>query len=189
MREDVPELLFPARKDFRTWLRKNAETSEGVWLIFGKTKSVVSLTANEALEEALCFGWIDGQMKSLDITKYKKYFARRGPKSSWSEKNKKIAETLIEKKLMTKSGKKAVDTAKKDGIWDKPKSDSINEKQIEEFTNKLTGKSPAYENFIKMSRSVKITYARRHFSFKSEEARQRDFLKIIDRLNNNLKPM
>jgi len=189
MREDKPELLFPSRNDFRTWLRENAETSEGVWLIFGKTKAVVSLTANEALEEALCFGWIDGQMKSLDNTKYRKYFARRVPKSSWSEKNKKIAEKLIEKKLMTKAGKKAIDDAKKAGIWDKPKDNSVNEKQVEEFTKKLTGKSPAYENFFKMSPSVKITYTRRYFSFKSEEARQRDFIKIIDRLNKNLKPM
>ena len=189
MREDVQELLFPARNDFRVWLRKNAETSGGVWLIFGKTKAVVTLSANDALEEALCFGWIDGQMKSIDTTRYIKYFARRRPKSSWSEKNKKIAETLIEKKLMTKPGMKAIETAKQDGIWDLQKGDQITDKQIKEFTKKLTGISPAYENFINMSRSVKLTYTRRHFSFKSEEARQRDFKKIIDRLNNNLKPM
>jgi len=189
MKGDVPELLFPTRNDFRVWLRENAETSDGVWLLFGKTNAVVTLTANDALEEALCFGWIDGQMKSLDNTRYIKYFARRRPKSSWSEKNKKIAETLIEKKLMTKSGKKAIETAKKDGMWDMPKGDPITEMQVEEFTKKLAGISPAYENFIKMSRSVKFTYTRRHLSFKSEEARQRDLIKIIDRLNNNLKPM
>ena len=149
MREDIPELLFPSRNDFRTWLCENAETSEGVWLIFGKTKAILTLTANEALEEALCFGWIDGQMKSLDKTKYRKYFARRTLKSSWSEKNKKIAETLIEKKLMTKSGKKAIDTAKKEGIWDKPKSDSIKEEQVEEFTKK---------GYFYLQRAVKYAY-------------------------------
>ena len=66
MRADVPELLFPSRNDFRAWLQENAETSDGVWLIFGKTKAVVTLSANDALEEALCFGWIDGQMKSIE---------------------------------------------------------------------------------------------------------------------------
>lgn len=65
MKTDVPELLFPSRSDFRTWLSENAKKSDGVWLVFGKTKEVVILTANEALEEALCFGWIDGQMKVL----------------------------------------------------------------------------------------------------------------------------
>ena len=69
MKADTQELLFAAREDFRKWLHKNAETSEGVWLTFGKTKDVITLTANDALEEALCFGWIDGQMKSIDDTK------------------------------------------------------------------------------------------------------------------------
>ncbi|MCL2213845.1 MAG: hypothetical protein FWC06_01425 [Treponema sp.] len=189
MKDGVQELLFQSRNDFRTWLRENAQTSGGVWLIFGKTRELVSLKANDALEEALCFGWIDGQMKSLDKTRYIKYFARRRPKSSWSEKNKKIAQTLIEKKLMTKSGKKAIENAKKDGTWDFGKSSSINDEQVEELIKKLSGISPAYENFINMSRSVKLTYTRRYFSFKSEETRQRDFLKIVERLNNNLKPM
>jgi len=189
MKDSVPELLFPDRNDFREWLCENAETSGGVWLVFGKTKAVVTLTANDALEEALCFGWIDGQMKSLGNTKYIKYFARRRPKSSWSEKNKKIAETLIRKKLMTKSGKKAVETAKKNGTWELPKNDSITDKDVKELTKKLAGISPAHENFLNMPRSVKLTYTRRHLSFKSDEARQRDFVKIIERLNKNLKPM
>ncbi|WP_343381584.1 hypothetical protein [Candidatus Bathycorpusculum sp.] len=57
-----------------------------MWLVFGKTKAVITLSANDALEEALCFGWIDGQMKSIDETKYIKYFAQRRTKSPWSEK-------------------------------------------------------------------------------------------------------
>ena len=59
-------LLFEKREDFRTWLTENATTSGGVWLVFGKTKQVKSLKAGEALEEALCFGWIDGVMKKVD---------------------------------------------------------------------------------------------------------------------------
>ena len=189
MRDDVPELVFPARKEFREWLRKNAGTSDGVWLMFGKTKKVVTLSANDALEEALCFGWIDGQMQSIDESKYKKYFARRRAKSPWSEKNKKLTEKLREKKLMTKLGEKAIEAAKKDGMWDAPKPGQIGDEQTETFAKKLARISPAYENFNKMSQSVRLTYTRRYFSFKSEEARERDFLKIVDRLNNNLKPM
>ena len=117
MRADVPELLFKSRGDFREWLKENAETSEGVWLVLGKTKAVITLSANDALEEALCFGWIDGQMKSIDETKYRKYFARRRAKSVWSEKNKKAIDSLRAKGIMTESGERAIETARQNGTW------------------------------------------------------------------------
>jgi len=179
MRANVPELLFPSRNDFREWLRANAETSEGVWLVFGKTKAVVSVTANDALEEALCFGWIDGQMRRIDDTKYLKYFARRRAKSPWSEKNKKTVEVLRKKKLMTKQGEAAVEAAKRNGIWD---AEQIGEPHITAFAEKLKGFSAAYENFIKLPPSGRLAVTRRHHSFKGEEARQRDFVKIVDDL-------
>lgn len=135
MRADVPELLFATHSDFRAWLQKNAETSECVWLIFSKTKAVITLSANDALEEALCFGWIDGQMQSIDETKYHKYFARRRTKSVWSEKNKKVVEVLRAKGMMTELGEKAVETAIKNGIWNTPKGDPITDEQIEAFGN------------------------------------------------------
>ena len=189
MKADTSELCFKTRDDFRKWLSKNAETSDGVWLIFGKTKTIATLTANDALEEALCFGWIDGQMKSIDDTKYIKYFARRRVKSVWSDKNKKLVEKLRNKKMMTELGEKAVEAAVKNGTWNAAKRDQVTDEQIEAFTEKLASISPAYENFKQMPPSVQRTYTRRHLSFKSEEARQRDFDKIIDRLNRNLKPM
>jgi uncharacterized protein YdeI (YjbR/CyaY-like superfamily) len=186
---DVPELLFSTQKDFHMWLCKNAETSDGVWLIFSKTKDLVTLTANDALEEALCFGWIDGQMKSIDNIKYKKYFTQRRANSPWSEKNKKIAEMFREKKLMNKLGEKAIETAVKSGKWNVPKHETITVEQVEMFAKKLRGISIAYENFNKMSFSVRQTYTRRYLSFKTEEARQKDFEKIVGRLNKNLRPM
>ena len=189
MRTDVPELLFPSRDDFRVWLQENATTSDGVWLTFGKAKTVVTLSANDALEEALCFGWIDGQMRSIDNTKYLKYFAKRRTKSVWSEKNKKLVEVLRQRGIMTELGEKAVENAKKNGTWDAPKDAPASDEQKEAFLSKLSGISPAYENFCNMSPSVRRTYTMRYLSFKTEEARQRDFEKIVDRLNNNLKPM
>jgi len=189
MRENVPELVFSLREAFRVWLGENAETSEGVWLVFGKTKAVVTLSTAEALEEALCHGWIDGQMESLDGTKYRKYFARRRAKSVWSEKNKKIAEALQAKGLMTALGEKAVADAKQNGAWDAPKSEPVTDAQAEAFAEKLAGFSPAHENFMKMPPSVRRTCTRRYLSHKSEDARERDFVKIVERLNQNLKPM
>ena len=98
------ELIFETKELFREWLKSYGETSEGVWLIFAKTDILKTLSAPEALEEALCFGWIDGQMQSIDKDKYRKYFARRREKSIWSEKNKALAQLLIERELMTPQG-------------------------------------------------------------------------------------
>ena len=189
MRTDIPELLFSSRDDFRAWLEKNVKVSGGVWLVFGKTKEVSTLSANDALEEALCFGWIDGQMQKIDNTKYKKYFSKRRANSVWSEKNKKTVEMLRKAGLMTELGEEAVKEAKQNGKWDAPKSAPISDEQIEAFAETLAGISPAYENFNNMPRSIRATYTKRYLSFKTEEARQRDFLKIVDRLNKNLKPM
>ena len=130
MKPDPPELLFKTRGDFRTWLSKNADTSDGVWLVFGKTKVLATLTANEALEEALCFGWIDGQMKSIDSTRYLKYFARRRARSVWSSKNKKTVELLRSKNMMTEWGENAVEAAVKNGTWNSAKREPITDDQI-----------------------------------------------------------
>jgi len=189
MRDDVPELIFSSRGDFRAWLSENAETSEGVWLVFGKKETIVTLSANDALEEALCFGWIDGQMRSVNDAKYLKYFARRRQKSPWSEKNKKTVETLREKGMMTDLGERAIAVAKNNGMWDTPKGDPITNEQVEAFAERLVGSSPAYENFIKMPPSVQRTYTKRYLANKSDEARQRDLERIIDRLDKDLKPM
>jgi len=74
-------------------------------------------------------------------------------------------------------------------MWNVPKDKTITDDQIKSFTEKLVGLSPAYENFNKMSPSVQKTYTRRYCANKSDEAQQRDFEKIVDRLNKNLKPM
>ena len=77
-------LEFADRENFRKWLNDNCLTSEGVWLLFGKSGGSKTLKAAEALEEALCFGWIDGQMQSLDDKSYKKYFSARIPSTPLS---------------------------------------------------------------------------------------------------------
>ena len=70
-------LVFSNRAEFRAWLTEHCLTSGGVWPLFGKAGGPKTITANDALEEALCFGWIDGQMQSLDDKTYKKYFSQR----------------------------------------------------------------------------------------------------------------
>jgi uncharacterized protein YdeI (YjbR/CyaY-like superfamily) len=90
---------------------------------------------------------------------------------------------------MTSAGEETVSIAMKNGQWDAAKSEQPTNEQIAGLTEKLRGHSPAFENFCAMSPSVRKTYTRRYLSFKSEEARERDFEKIVDRLNKNMKPM
>jgi uncharacterized protein YdeI (YjbR/CyaY-like superfamily) len=189
MKPDTPELTFPYRVDFRAWLAEHGETSDGVWLVFDKTKARSTLSAGEALEEALCFGWIDGQMRRIDQASYAKYFARRRPASVWSAKNRTLVADLRGRGLMAPVGEDAVRAAVAGGRWDAPRQEQPTEQQVAQLVERLRGNSPAFENFCAMSPSVRRTYARRYLSFKSDEARERDFGKIVDRLSKNLKPM
>lgn len=182
-------LTFTDRQAFREWLGKYGTGSDGVWLLFSKKGNLVTLSAGEALEEALCHGWIDGQMKSIDDNTYKKYFARRLPKSNWSVKNKKLAQTLMEKGLMTRQGLEAVERARKNGSWDNAKRVLINEEQIQRFKEIIQPYEPAYTNLLAMSHSVQRTYTGFYLDAKSDKTRQARLEKIIDRLNRNLKPM
>ena len=182
-------LTFTDRKSFRDWLGKYGTESDGIWLLFSKKEEIVTLSAGDALEEALCHGWIDGQIQSLDEAYYKKYFARRLPKSIWSVKNKALAQTLIEKGLMTREGLEAVENAQKNGMWDQAKRTLIDDEQIQTFKGIIQPYEPAYTNLLNMSHSVQRTYTGFYLDAKSDKARQSRLEKIIDRLNKNLKPM
>ena len=189
MNREAEQLQFANRADFRTWLTEHGANNGGVWLVFGKTKTLKTLSATEALEEALCFGWIDGQMQSIDETKYIKYFAPRQKKSVWSDKNKAIAEALRTKGLMTEQGEAAIRQAHESGMWDAPKGPGITDEMVAALTEKIAGNEPAYTNFLNMPPSVRRTYTGAYFSGKKEETRAKTLTRIIDRLNQNLKPM
>ena len=182
-------LTFPNRAAFRDWLEKNAATNGGVWLVFGKKNGPETLTAAQALEEALCFGWIDGQMRSLDDTKYKKYFACRTANSKWSEKNKALAKKLEERGIMTDLGREKIARAKENGQWDAQKPQAATDEQTAALIDLLKQLEPAYTNFQNMSPSVKKTYTRAYFDAKTQAGRDNRLAWMVERLNKNLKPM
>ena len=106
------------RREWRAWLEKNYKNSIGVWLIYYKVKSnLPSIKYTEAVKEALCFGWIDSKVKSLDEERYMQIFTPRQPKSVWSKLNKQYIEELLAQDLMTEAGIKKIEAAKKDGSW------------------------------------------------------------------------
>jgi len=182
-------MKFATRNEFRNWLKENCASSNGIWLLFGKAGGPKTLKASEALEEALCFGWIDGQMKSIDETSYIKYFCARRKDSNWSEKNKALVEVLEKKGLMTDFGRVKIEEARKNGQWNAEKTPSITDEQIELVSNLLKEHELAYSHFLAMSHSVKRTYARAYFDAKTDEGRKKRLSWMIERLDKNLRPM
>jgi uncharacterized protein YdeI (YjbR/CyaY-like superfamily) len=184
------QMSYDNRRSFRDWLTENALSDEGLWLMFDKRKPANGLTAAEALEEALSFGWIDGQIQSIDENTYRKYFKQRKAGGNWSEKNKKLVAELEANGLMTDFGRAKIDEAKQNGSWDAPKTSVLTEEQAAAFEAMLRPFQTAYDNFMKMPKSMRKAYASSYFfGVKTEEGRQKRFATIIERLNLNLNPM
>ena len=182
-------MKFSSREDFRNWLSENCRSSAGIWLLFGKAGGEKTITAEEALEEALCFGWIDGQMRSVDDKTYQKYFSQRREKSKWSEKNKTLVKSLEERGLMTDLGREKIEAAKKNGQWDAPDLMAVGEKEVAVLSTILEGHETAFTNFQAMPLSVRKTYTRAYFDAKTDAGREKRLAWIVERLNKNLKPM
>ena len=180
---------FASRDEFRKWLSGNCMSNGGIWVLFGKAGGPKTIKASEALEEAICFGWIDGQIKSIDDKSYIKYFSMRRKGSKWSEKNMALVETLEKKGIMTDYGRAKIEEAKKNGQWGAPKPPAITDEQIRILSEILRDHEPAYTNFLIMSPSVKKTYTRAYFDAKTDDGKSRRLSWMIERLNKNLKPM
>lgn len=118
-RNDLPVMLFEDQKDWAVWLDQNHAASSGLWLRLAKKDSgLKSVTYAEAIEVALCYGWIDGQAKSYDASSWLQKFTPRGAKSIWSKINREKAQKLIESGQMKPAGLKAIEAAKQDGRWE-----------------------------------------------------------------------
>jgi uncharacterized protein YdeI (YjbR/CyaY-like superfamily) len=116
---ELEELLVPDAAAWRRWLEANHRDSPGVWLVLHKKGgSVTELDYDAALDEALCFGWIDGQIIKRDAESYSQRMTRRGPKSVWSARNVGHIDRLEAAGKMTDAGRAAVESAKADGRWE-----------------------------------------------------------------------
>jgi uncharacterized protein YdeI (YjbR/CyaY-like superfamily) len=116
---DHPRLQPKSRAAWRRWLERHHATTPGVWLVYAKKHSgIPSLTYNDAVEEALCFGWIDSLMNPVDDQFFKQAFTPRKPKSNWSAPNRERVARMIEAGLMTEAGLKMVTVARDTGTWE-----------------------------------------------------------------------
>ena len=117
--EKNTEIFYPkSRQEWREWLLQNHNTVQSVWLIYYKKKSnIPTVIYSEAVDEALCFGWIDSKSKPIDDEKFMQFFSRRNPKSVWSKVNKAKIERLTNSGLMTAAGFEIIEKAKQNGSW------------------------------------------------------------------------
>jgi len=117
--EAAEHFYAPDRRAWRNWLQQNHKSSHNVWLILHhKTNPAPSVNYQEAVEEAIAFGWIDSKANKRDKDSYLQYFARRQPKSYWSRINRERAQKMIDLGLMTKSGFEMIEIARKTGHWE-----------------------------------------------------------------------
>lgn len=143
----IPTFHARTRKDWRRWLEKNHQSQTSVYLlIYHKTSKTPSVYYDEAIEEALCFGWIDSKANKRDDESYYLSFTRRKPKGHWSKVNRALAEKLIKQGLMTPGGQAFIDLAKATGTWDglAEAQDAVIPADLQKLFNK---NKTAFKNF------------------------------------------
>lgn len=175
---------FADQAAFRAWLADNAGKMPGIWLKINKKDSrIPSINYAQALDEALCYGWIDGQKKSYDEQAFLQKFTPRRPRSMWSKRNIENVERLTKAGLMTEAGLKEVEKAKADGRW-AAAYDAPSSMQVPEFFLELLRQRPKAEAFYKeLNRANTYAIAWRLQTAKTEATRLKRAEKLIAMLD------
>ena len=188
MKKEVETFYPKSRQEWREWLYDNHDKKQFIWLIYYKKKSnIPTVIYSEAVDEALCFGWIDSKSKPLDEEKFMQFFSRRKEKSVWSKVNKKKVDQLIGEGLMSKAGYEIIETAKKNGSWtilDEAEALIIPDDLEKAFDNR----SNARQYFLCLSRSDKRNILQWLVLAKRQETRQNRINEIVKLAEQNQKP-
>ena len=181
--DELPLLELPDTQAWRSWLHDNHAVSAGVWLVFAK-KGAPRPTVNyaEALEEALCFGWIDSQVRRLDESFYRQRFTPRGRRSRWSQINREKATDLIERGLMQPAGRAEVEKAMADGRWEAAYASPSRAEPPEDFLEKLRAEPAAEAFFATLSSANRYAFIYRIEEARRPETRERRILQYVEML-------
>lgn len=170
----MPIKAFATQQKWCEWLEKNHSAADGIWLrIFKKDSKKKTVTHEEALDEALCFGWIDGQRNRHDEISFLQKFTPRRARSVWSKRNCENVARLIKEKRMHSAGLREVEAAKKDGRWDKAYDSPKNMQMPADFLKELKKDKKAYEFFKTLNKTNTFAIAFRLHTAKKEETRER----------------
>ncbi|MGO8693886.1 MAG: YdeI/OmpD-associated family protein [Rectinemataceae bacterium] len=182
---DKEVFSFPSALEFETWLEENFNRERGIWMAMskkGSTGTIVSYV--EALDSALCFGWIDGQKGKGDGQTWLQYFCRRKPNSVWSQTNKESVERLIREGRMRQPGHKAIEEAKLSGAWDSAYQPIRSREIPPELATALDGNKKAKEFFETLSSQNRFAFVFRIQTAKKKETRERkaaEFVRMMER--------
>jgi uncharacterized protein YdeI (YjbR/CyaY-like superfamily) len=189
MQKQEPETFYPeTRKQWRQWLQKNHAKKQSIWLIYyRKSTNTATITWSDAVEEALCFGWIDSTARPIDGEKFMQYFTRRKPTSVWSKINKQKVQNLTDAGLMTAAGLKCIETAKENGSW--TILDDVEELKIPaDLERKLKTKRGSKAFFLSLSKSMQKSLLHRLVLAKRPETREKRIDEIATMMGNKQKP-
>jgi uncharacterized protein YdeI (YjbR/CyaY-like superfamily) len=187
-KSELPTLAFASQAKLLVWYAKNHDTSPGIWLKVAKKDSgIPSVTIVEALDVALCYGWIDGQRNSFDDKYYLQKYTPRRPKSLWSKINVEKVARLIKSGEMTPAGLKAIEAAKADGRWAKAYDGQKNMSLPEDFQAALNKSKKAKAFFETLNRGNQFAILSRIHNVKKAETRTKKIGQFIEMLEKNEK--
>lgn len=183
------QLYVTSRGEWRGWLEKNHDKEQEVWLIYYKKHTgKPRIPYDDAVEEALCFGWIDSIVKRIDDERYTQKYTPRKDKSIWSELNKQRAEKMIKQKRMTKAGLEKIEVAKKNGEWWKQPAGEDDTGLPPALEKALAANKKARENFANFAPYQRKQYVGWILSAKREETREKRIKEVVKRSARNQKP-
>lgn len=185
---DYEVVEFADQATFRAWLDKNHAKTDGIWLkIYKKDSGVTSITYAQALDEALCYGWIDGQAKKFDEMAYIQKFTPRRARSMWSKRNIENVDRLEAAGLMMPAGLEQVNQAKADGRW-QAAYDKPSEMTVPDYFLAELNKNPKAKQFYEtLNKANLYAIAWRLQTAKTDSTRQRRMEKILTMLESNQK--
>jgi uncharacterized protein YdeI (YjbR/CyaY-like superfamily) len=184
MKAELPELLVPDAPAWRQWLEENHASSPGVWLIeHKKGGTVTALTYAQALDEALCFGWIDGQARSRDADSYFQRYTPRGARSMWSERNRTHVDRLRAEGRMREAGEQAVAAAQADGRWARAYAGQATAVVPADLLAAIEADQAASQMFRTLSSQNRYAMILRLGQLKTQAARERNIAKFVAMLS------
>lgn len=189
MRTTKIETFSPnSRENWREWLTENHRSKQSIWLVYYKIQAnIPTVNYSDAVDEALCFGWIDSTKKSLGDDSFMQFFSKRKPNSGWSKINKVKIQRLIDEGLMTEAGLESIEKAKQNGSW--IILNEVEELIIPEDLESAFGvKAGSKDFFLSLSKSVRKAILQWLILAKQKETRQRRITEIAELASQKLKP-
>lgn len=181
-------LSFRNRNEWRKWLEKNHRKEKEVWLIhYKKHAGKIGIQLEEAVEEAICFGWIDGKLKKVDKERFILRYSPRKANSVWSKLNRERAEKMMKARKMTTAGLSVIEEAKKSGSWNKAYTSLKRDRIPSDLRRALAKDKRALDNFQSFANSHRNLYIHWITSAKTDETRRERIEKVVKQALQNKK--